>query len=83
MTLEFEVPEKVLHQLDMTTDQLDLEVRIMIAARMYQRKIASSGRAAETMGVPRALLLDRLALLGVPLYDPPQAELERDIANAG
>jgi len=82
MTVGVELPEAVLRDLQLTPADLDLEVRLMAAARLYERGIASSGRAAEMVNVPRTLLLSRLASFGLSLADPSADELLRDFAQA-
>ena len=82
MSVEFEIPDRLLEQLHMTKAELEQEVRLMTAARLYERGLASTGRAAEAVGLPRALLLSRLASFGVQLYDPEADDLESDLSHA-
>src|SRR5207244_2957299 len=82
MTISLDVPEGVLRELDMSPRELDQEVRLMCAARLYQKGVASTGRAAESLGVPRTLLLTRMASFGVTLYDVPPDELAEDAERA-
>jgi len=82
MTISLDVPEGILRELDMSASDLDQEVRLMMAARLYQKGLASTGRAAEVLGLPRALVLARLGSFGVPLYDVPSEELAADADRA-
>ena len=54
----------------------------MLAARLYEKGLASTGRAAELVGVPRILLLKRLADFGVSLSDLTEEELRQDLEHA-
>lgn len=82
MSVHVEIPDSLLARLGMTANDLEQEVRLMTAARLYERGLASTGRAAEALYVPRALLLHRLASFGVSLYSPEPRELDEDLARA-
>jgi len=81
-TLQLDVPDDVLEELAMSPSDLDQEVRLMIAARLYESGRASTGRAAELMGVPRTLLLSRLGSFGVCLTEMTEEELRGDLEHA-
>ena len=82
MTFLIDVPEDALRQLQMSPQELEQEVRLLLAARLYENGIASTGRAAELMGVSRALLLCRLGSFGIALFDLSPEELQRDLEHA-
>jgi predicted HTH domain antitoxin len=82
MTVPVELPEGLLPQLGMSPDEFSFEVRLMVAARLYERGLASTGRAAELVGVPRTVLLSRLDSFGVNLTDLSPDELREDMENA-
>ena len=82
MRMEIECPDELLQQLQLNTEELSLEVRLMLAVRLYEKGLASTGRAAELAGVPRLLLLERLADFGVSLSDLTEEELRQDLEHA-
>jgi len=82
MRMELECPDELLQRLQWNNEELGLEVRLMLAARLYEKGLASTGRAAELAGVPRVLLLERLADFGVPLSDLTEEELRQDLEHA-
>ena len=71
--MQIEVPEEALRELRMTLDELDQEVRLMLAARLCERGLVSTGKAAELAGVPRTLLLAGLCSFGVSIAEPGAA----------
>jgi predicted HTH domain antitoxin len=81
-TLQIDVPEDALDELAMSPADLHQEVRLMLAARLYGSGRASTGRAAEMMGVPRTLLLSRLGSFGVSLVELTEEELREDFEHA-
>lgn len=82
MVVAVELSDAVLRDLQMTPAELDQEVRLMAAARLYERGLVSTGQAAERVQVPRSLLLSRLADFGVSISDPSIDELRKELENA-
>lgn len=82
MTVQIECPEEILRQLGWTPKDFDLEMRLLLAARLYSKGIVSTGKAAELMDVPRSLLLSRLADFGVVFLNLNEDELADEAANA-
>ena len=78
-----DISHGVLEQLGLGPEQLDREVRLMLAARLYERGLASTGKAAELVGLPRALVLSRLSSFGVSLVEMSPDELREEMQNAG
>ena len=60
--------------------EVDRELRLLLAVKLYERGRVSSGRAAEVAGMSKLAFLDELARLGVPAiaFEPAQGDEFRD-----
>lgn len=66
-------------------DQLDMdekELLMMLAAHLYGDGKLSMGRAAALAGIDKRTLMENLGRFGVPVFNYPAEELERDLRNA-
>jgi predicted HTH domain antitoxin len=81
-TIQIDLPDEILLSLKETPEGLSREIRMAVAAKLYELGKLSSGRAAELVGVPRVSFLQALARYGVSILDLTEEELEQDLRNA-
>ena len=56
----------VLHQLHQPMEQA---VRELTVLELYRRRVISSGKAAELLGMPRLAFIQHASSLGIPFFD--------------
>lgn len=72
--LILEVPDSV---------EVDLqELRMMLAAQLYDRGQLAMGKAAAFAGLDKRTFMERLGKYGVPVFNYPASDLEKDMRNA-
>lgn len=65
-----------------TIKQSDEELRLLIAAKLYENGTLSSGQAAEVAGLSKRQFIEVLGNYQVSLFSPLVEDLEQDIENA-
>jgi predicted HTH domain antitoxin len=65
-----------------TIEQSDEELRLLIAAKLYENGTLSSGQAAEVAGLSKRQFIEVLGNYQVSLFSPLVEDLEQDIENA-
>ncbi len=73
-TIQINIPEGV--------DLKGYDLSMMMAAKLYQDKILSSGQAAEMAGLSKRTFIELLGRYGVSLFSDSIADLHADISNA-
>jgi predicted HTH domain antitoxin len=73
--LTFEFSEGVLASLHQDPSSFGRELRLAAAAKWYELRLISQGRAAEIAGVSRAEFLDSLVRFGVSPFQETEDEL--------
>jgi predicted HTH domain antitoxin len=73
-TLHLNIPDSV--------EKNDSELTMMIAAKLYEDGVLSSGQAAELAGVSKRTFIEMLSKYGVSVFSNSIDDLESDIANA-
>ena len=58
------------------------DVRIYLAAKLYEDAILSSGQAAEMAGISKKTFIELLGRYGVSVFAESVNDLKSDIANA-
>ena len=81
-TLTFDLPEKVLSDLNSSPEQVERDVRLAAAIEWYRRGLLSQGRAAELAEVPRADFIDELARRKVEVFRVDLNELKAETGLA-
>lgn len=83
-TLEY--PDDLELAVQTTPDELDAQIRLMAALKMFELGKLSSGKAAELAGMSRVAFLEQCGRYRVSVYNyPPEelaSELQADLAAA-
>ena len=75
MQLTVDFPDSLPDLLQETKQEFEFEVKMALAAKLFQMKRISSGIAASIVGVPRTVFLLNLHKYGVPMIDLNKGEL--------
>lgn len=65
-----------------TVDFDDKEALMTIASRLYEKGKLSLGQAAELVGLSKQAFMEILGTYGVPVFNHPASDLDRDLDNA-
>jgi predicted HTH domain antitoxin len=79
MQLTIDLPDSLPDLLQQTKQEFEFEMKMALAAKLFQMKRISSGTAASMVGLPRVAFLLNLHKYGVPMVDLPKDELISDI----
>ena len=77
-TVEVQLPE-VLRELGYSDEEIRRDVLVLLVLRWFRQGDLSSGKAASLLNMSRRDFLEMLASEGIPLYDPTDADLEKEI----
>lgn len=72
--LQLNIPDSV--------EKNDSELAMIIAAKLYEDGVLSSGQAAELAGLSKRTFIEMLGKYGVSVFSSSIEDLESDIANA-
>ena len=72
--LQLNIPDSV--------EKNDSELAMIIAAKLYEDGVLSSGQAAELAGLSKRTFIEMLGKYGVSVFSSSVEDLESDIANA-
>lgn len=72
------IPDNFVELLDVAPDAVSNEVRMIVAARLFDMGRVSSGAAANLAGVPRVEFLHRLSDYGVSVLNITEEELRNE-----
>jgi predicted HTH domain antitoxin len=65
-----------------TVAQTDEELRLLIAAKLYENGTLTSGQAAELAGLSKRAFIEAIGNYNVSVFSGLVADLEADIQNA-
>jgi len=80
--LTIKIPDQSLAALHLTPEQMQTELPLAAAMKLYEIGKLSSGAAAELAGIPKPLFLEKLADYGIDTFRQSSAELAEEIAGA-
>ena len=66
-----------------TVEAEEWEIKMMLAAMLYQQGKASGGEAAEVAGMTKRTFLEMLGKFGVSVFSDSVDDLQQDVYNAG
>ena len=81
-TLKIPYPEELLTEFGETPEEFEREMRVLVAAQLYETGRITSGRAAEMAGMERVSFLNKLEHYDVSIINYSAEELEREIKEA-
>ena len=73
-TIQLNIPDGV--------DLKDYDFSMMIAAKLYEDAILSSGQAAQIVGLTKRAFIEMLGKYGVSVFSNSISDLHSDISNA-
>jgi predicted HTH domain antitoxin len=86
-TLTVNYPEEPAQAVHLTPTELEAQIRLMAALKMFELGKLSSGKAAELAGLSRVEFFEMCGRYRVSIFNYPseelEAELQNDIAQAG
>jgi predicted HTH domain antitoxin len=80
--LTLTIPEETILALKIEPEQLQGEVLLAAAMKLYELGKLSSGAAANLAGIPKVVFLSSLASYGISTFKLTEAELIEDVARA-
>ena len=81
-SITIECPDDIFRHLNETPEVFAQEVRVILAAKLYEMGRLSSGKAAELAGMGRVEFFDALDKYGVSVMNLPREEIEADFRHA-
>jgi predicted HTH domain antitoxin len=81
-TISFELPDDAVLSMHVPRSDVERELRMAAAVKLYELGRLSSGAAARLAGVPRVAFLAKLADYGVDTFRLTEEELLADVRHA-
>ena len=81
-TLTIDYSDEVLLALGCSPKQLNEEVKLLVAIKLYELGRLSSGMAAKLADIPKPLFLVKLADYGVDSFQLTGEDFQQDLASA-
>jgi Uncharacterised protein family (UPF0175). len=78
-TVTLRYPEELASAVQTTPEELDAQIRLMAALKMFELGELSSGKAAELAGLSRAEFLEMCGRYRVSIFNYPPEEVAREI----
>ncbi len=73
-TIQLNIPDSV--------DLKDYDFSMIVAAKLYEDAILSSGQAAQIVGLSKRAFVEMLGKYGVSVFSTSVSDLHSDISNA-
>lgn len=68
--------------LGLSQEEFEGEMRFWVAAKLFQERTLSLGRAADIAGIAKIHFMDRLDVHGVPVVNLDREQLERELRGS-
>ena len=81
-TISFELPDDAVLSMHVQPSEIERELRMAAAVKLYEMGRFSSGAAARLAGMPRVVFLAKLADYGVDTFRMSEEELLADVSHA-
>ena len=78
-TITLDVPENFEQAVQVTRDELESQIRLMAALKMFELGKISSGKAAELAGMTRVQFLEACGRYNVSVFNYSADELEQEL----
>jgi predicted HTH domain antitoxin len=83
VTLPLPIPDGLFEQLGLASqDQVPLELRFILAAKLFSDGRLSTGRAAEMAGMGKIAFMEELGRRHIPVVNWDEEEIKRELGNA-
>lgn len=79
--LELDVPAGFEDAVSLTKQELEQQIRLMAALKMFELGKISSGKAAELAGMSRVAFLEACGRYRVSVFNYPPEEVEKELAQ--
>jgi predicted HTH domain antitoxin len=64
-----------------SVEELERELRLLLAIKLFELKRVSVGRAGEIAGMGKIAFMDELARAGVPVIDFSEEQIEHELRD--
>ncbi len=81
-TITLTIPDETIQALQTTPEDLEQEMLLILAVKLYELGRLSSGAAANLAGIPRTVFLSKLGDYGIDTFRLTEAEIAEDLSNA-
>lgn len=78
-TLTLNYPDDLAEAVSLTPQELESQIRLMAALKMFELGKLSSGKAAKLAGISRVEFLEMCGRYQVPVFNYAPDELEREL----
>jgi len=81
-TLHLDLEDELVALLRSGNQPLDIAARELIVMELYRRAKVSSGKAAELLGIPRVVFIDRASSAGIPILEMSEDEWRDELERS-
>ena len=82
LSITVDVPETLLFKWDGSKETIKKELQKMLAIRLFEVGVVTTGQAAEMCGMNRVDFMFELSSKGIPIVDWTEKEIQSELENA-